>query len=442
MLTRRRNVGLVWRRAFRGDRRGGTGVAFALMMSCFMCFVGAAVDLKRATDIRVIWQDAADLAALAGATRYTDSTQAANAKQVATTYFGATVPSMTTLSYITAESAPTVTTGTGTLSTGQSSYQVTVAATVTISTTFMELWETTMTVGVTATAANPIVTPVFSTAVFSSGDPANPIVLDDDTVYVYPVPMLNGQPQYGTLPSSSQLYEIGRNNPLFPVSATQTFPTMTATQPFAFALRNVTGGLVPYGLDGRCLVPLAPAANAYGVSTNLFEFYPIVIEAPLTVVNPTPSPASYNWFYSAYLALGEAPTQSTNYTYYFAFTIRLSPLACLSLPLLGAPNTTTTYPTTTNCSFQAEIDNAGTATANNPPQTGCFSPTATPGVGYAAMNCEQLGTNKFAVWWNDMGGVTAHLLGYVGDDRKNYTSAFFTVSCANASAITQVVLIN
>jgi hypothetical protein len=302
----------------------------------------------------------------------------------------------------------------------------------------MELWETTMTVGVTATAANPIVTPVFSSLVFSGDNPLLPVILDDNTVYIYPVPMSNGLPQYGTLPGSSQLYEIGRNNALFPVAA-QTFPTLTATQPFAFALRNITGGLVSYGLDGRCLVPLAPASNAYGVVTNLLPI--LGIPSPVTILNPTPFPAAYNWFYSAYLALGEAPTQTTNYPYRFAFTINLSPLACVSLPLLGGNNATTAYPTTTNCSFQAEIDNAGTATANNPPQTGCFTPTATPGVGYAAMNCEQLGTNKFAVWWNDMGGVTPHLLGYVGDDRQNYRAVFFTVSCASASAITQVVLI-
>jgi len=414
MLTRWQGFAL----GFRRDRRAGTGVAFALMMSCFMCFVGAAVDLKRATDIRVIFQDAADLAALAGATRYTDSTQAANAKQVATTYFGAAVPSMSTLNYITAESVPTVTTATGTLSTGQSSFQVTVAATVTISTTFMELWDTSMTVGVTATAANPVVIPVISNVVYNHGD------ADDNTLYVYPVPMSNGQPQYGTVPASNQLYELGRDNPLFTVPA-QTFPTMTATQPFAFALANITGGVQTYGLNPyECLITLVPYTNAYGVATNLY---------PITPVTSTAFPGKTNWFYSAYLALGEAPTQSTNYSYIWSTNINLLTLTCL--PLIVFPNNvTTTYPTNKNCSFQAEIDNAGTATANNPPQSGvCFSPTATPGVSYAAINCQQLGTNKVAVWWNDMGGTTDGLM---------YNAFFFTVSCVNNGAISQVVLIN
>ncbi len=416
MLTQPRRgqrIGDLW-----AARRGTTGIAFTMVLSLCLTFIGAAVDLKRAIDYRTMIQNWADLAVLAGAASYSNSAAYNWGLNVAQTFYGRAIRAQGTLSDVV--DIPTqdflVTTQQGTLSNGQTAYMVSITAHVTIKTTFMYPVMPSMRITVYATAANPVITPVFSAATFSSSSG------DDDTIYAYAVPLTSdGAPEYDTLPSSSALYEIGRNNPSDPVPAGQTFTPVSATAPIAFALANITGGVTGYGTN---------SANCYNTWMNAYG----VLSGTGSDSGASGS-GQTNWFYTSYIPLGEGPAETTNYTYSWTGEVK-------SGSLCSAPqsiSTTTSYPTTTNCMFEAAIYVAGSTSAANPPQNGsCFSPSAGPGAIYAAMNCQQLGGNTLAVWLNDMGGKT---------DNYKYTNVYFTVTCnstapSGATAITQVILLD
>lgn len=389
----------------RRDRGGATGFLFALMLGALLAGVGVAVDYGRAVNRRVALQDAVDQAALAGAAAYTDAGAAATASAVASAYFATEAAAIGGLAVL---GGPVITAAPGTLRSGQSAYEVTVSVTAKLSTTFLAPWRSSVGLSVHATAGNPIVTPQFSASQFGSS------AIDFNEVFAYPVPMANGKPQYAQIPPASQFYEIGSNNSAYPVPSGQVFPPLTATQPIAFALRNVTGG--NYGGVG-CI----PPTNAYNV-----------IFGPGGGISGT---GHAQWFYSAFLALGEAPTQITNYSYgYQSYILDLFGICLLPVYVY----TSTDYPTNINCSFVMAPYTPGMSLATPPANGTCFAPAATPGAASAAMTCQQYNGQTYAVWWNDMGGW--------GSDDRDYNDAYFLATCnSNAPdgtpALTRVALL-
>ena len=390
----------------RRDRGGATAVLFALMLGALLAGAGIAIDYGRAANRRAALQNAVDQAALAGAAAYTDAGAAATASAVAATYFATEAAAIGGLATL---ASPVITAAPATLRSGQSAYEVSVSVTATLSTTLLAPWRPSVRLSVHATAGNPVVTPQFSASQFGSS------AIDFDEVFAYPVPMVAGKPQYAQIPPASQFYEIGSNNAAYPVPSGQTFPPLTATQPIAFALRNVTGG--NYGGVG-CI----PPTNAYNV-----------IFGPGGGISGT---GQAQWFYSAFLALGEAPTQITNYSYgYQSYLLDLLGICLLSVYVY----TSTDYPTNINCSFVMAPYTPGQSLATPPASGTCFAPGATPGVAFAAMSCQQYNGQSYAVWWNDMGGF--------GSDDLDYNDAYFVATCNSLApdgtpALTRVVLLS
>ena len=253
--------------------------------------VGGAVDTTRLVMAKAALQVTADEAVLAGAAAYQSTSASTNAYNTTTNYFNQ--------NYRSSFSAGTYTLGTTTILTapgvnayGYSSYNVSITATATIPTTFMALAGVrTMTVTVQATAANPQTQPIITTFAGLGAQAA-----DWNSGFMYAVPIgTNGQPSWGTYPNLSTFFEIGsncnsgtynwssaspcNNQPGAVVSTTQAFPVVTATQPLAFAMLNMTGG--------------AAANTSY---TNQYG-------------SKTPN---YNIFSTAQFGLGKAPDQITD----------------------------------------------------------------------------------------------------------------------------------
>lgn len=375
----------------RSDRRGVVAVMFGLMLVPILLSVGAAIDVARTATCRRLLQDAVDNAALAGGAAYTGPDQANNAAGVARTNFAsASFPTALVVG------TPSVTTEQGTTNFGGTAYNVTVTVSASLGTTFMSLAVPSLSLAATATASNPLLQPKVSLGSFAAS------AQDWNAVYLYAVPTSNGVPDYATIPPASSLYEIGSNcnrssaawssgsrcngQAGASVPAGQTMPVVAATQPLAFALENMTGGLTA-GSGGY-------GNNGYGAQ-----------------------PGHTNWFYSAYEALAQPPSQTTNYSY--TQTLQIGPI---SIPV---GTRTTTYPTTANptpnCSLLVQqVDPAKLPTS--PPAGGkCFG-VADPASGsqYATLSCAQMAGRTFMFWWNDMGG---------GSDDRDYNDAYYTVSC-------------
>ncbi len=393
------------------DQGAVTGLSFALMAIPMVMLSGMAVDFARASVYRTKLQDAVDNAALSGAAAYVTATSGATAQTVATSNIN---DALAKLSGVITIGTPSVQVGAGTLNSGIASYNVTVTVQATVKTTLLQLLQGTIAVKLTATAGNPVVTPVFSS--FS----ANFSAFDFNTVYAYPVPIVGGKPAYTQLPTAANLYMIADNNSNFPVPANQTFPTITATQPIAFALRNATGGNTGYGTDSCG----NPKTNAYGVASGVGS------NAGLS------GSGQYNWFYSSFLMAGQAPTQASNYTYGILNSSLLNALGIIPfypfyfIGLICVPpvvtSVTTSYPTNVNCSFLiAQVDPKNPP--STPPVAGTCLGLTDPSSGYqhAAMSCAQMSGKTYGVWWNDMGGI--------GGDDKDYNDAAFLVTCSLGS---------
>lgn len=388
------------------DRQGSVAILAALLMLPLTLCVGSAVDFARLTRGQAALQDAVDAAALAGAAAYVDSTQSSNASVVALRYFNAyafasdlTVPS----------SGVQISSAQGTLPAGGNAYNVTVTATATLSATMMALAKITgFSLQATAVASNPIVVPVFSFGGFGGS------AADWNSMYMYGVPLdANGNPQYTTFPTTTaSYYEIGSNcnssssnyssssrcvgQTGAKVSTSQVFPTITATQPLGFELKNVANGLY--------------ASSSAGYGNNGYN---------------APS-GSVNVFSSALEAASLSPSEESNYSYTEQVYYKGN---------YYNVKETTTYPTTQtsstpNCSLIVEqVDPSNLPTS--PPSSGkCFSTSSTTsGEQYAAMSCAKMAGRTFMYWWNDMGGPS---------DDGDYNDAYFTVSCSfgNAATIT------
>ncbi len=385
-------------RQLAADRKGVVALMMGIAAGPLAIAVGITVDYAQLVECQTTLQDAVDNAALAGATVYNTSAASSEAVTVATTYVStASMPASMKLG------TPTVTAASGTTNFNGSSYNVTVTTSAKVTVPFLSKVYTSFTISATATASNPIATIKYTAGTFGSS------AADWDAVYLYPVPMSNGKPVYNSLPSSSSFYEIGSNcnksssnyssssmcngQSGATISSTQTMPTITSTQPVAYVLSNMT-----YGLSSSSTA----ATNGYGSQAG-----------------------HTNYFFSAYEAMGEPPSQGANYSYQS-----------------NGRTVTTTYPTASsslpNCSLTVQQVNSASPPTSPPYQNVCFTDTSSQsGYQYAALSCAAMNGKSYMLWWNDMGG---------SKDDKDYNDSYFIVSCTvgagSGTGNTQVVLTN
>lgn len=390
-----------WFRRARDDRRGSVAVIFALMLIPILLAVGMAIDLTRQSNAQSAFQSTVDAAALAGATVYTSTTTASTASQVASRYFVTNkLPTGVTLI-----GTPTIVAQAGTMYNGQNSYNVTVTANATISTTFMSIAKfKTLNLNATATAGNPLLQAKITVG------PTGSFAADFNSVFMYPIPMgSNNLPDYTAFPPASSFYQISSNcnsgngdwnsnakcNGEFAsvIYPGQTIPVIPATTPLAFAFVNQTN-----------------AAEQATVNSGYRQGY------GNTSLN-------YEFLFSAPLSIGKSPTLYAN---------NPSPIYNLANYFTGFGSQTqanTTYPTAdapaaSNCALQITVVDPNNLPTNPPYPGVCLSPTdPRSGFQYANLSCNQMAGRTFEYWWNDMGGYT---------DDKDYKNMYYTVSCIGA----------
>ena len=134
---------------FRGDRRGNILLMFCFLSVGLVLLAGGAVDLSRAVMLRSALQDAADAAALAGATNFSSASAFSARQAVATDYMNASLARLPDHGDITFTVSPFATDSNGTTT----AYNVKIAAVARLKTTFMALLADTIPVSVVATAA-------------------------------------------------------------------------------------------------------------------------------------------------------------------------------------------------------------------------------------------------------------------------------------------------
>ena len=393
-------------RRLAADRRGVVALLTGVSALPLALTVGLSIDFAQLVECKTTLQDAVDDAALAGATVYNTTAGSSEAVTVATNYIGtAPLPASMKLG------TPSVTAASGYTNFNGSAYNVTVTASAKVAVSLLSTIYGSFTISATATASNPIVALKVNTGAFGSS------ASDWDSVYLYPVPMSNGKPAYGSFPSLSSFYEIGTNcNKADSSSYTssslcvgqsgatmpsnQTMPTITATQPIAFVLENMTGGVSAYGNNG------------YGAQQG-----------------------HINLFLSANEEVNEPPSQFTNYSYNTTSTVQTR-----QGPQTVTSTVTTTYPTTSatlpNCSLLVQQVTTTSLPTAPPYKNACFSDTSSQsGYQYAAMSCASMNGNTYMYWWNDMGG---------GSDDHDYNDAHFSISCTvgqgSGTGNTEVVL--
>jgi Flp pilus assembly protein TadG len=263
----------------RHPRKGATGILFAVLLIPLILAIGVAVDFARVyLDSRTL-QGAADSAALAGASAYTDGDMDQKATGVAASYFARGVTALPSNRNV---STPGIVTSASASCSAGGAYAVTVSASATVPTTFMALVVQSVPISVTATAKNPMAVLTFDV----SGEIFNPIAGDWDTVYWYRVP------SNGDEPDPSDLQVIATNGP-------QNDPAPAPTAPITVCTTN--SERIGFALSD------SPAAhndqdihnNQYGGSIgNTYygysQFYP-------------PSPKEYNMTVNCSLQIVEIP---------------------------------------------------------------------------------------------------------------------------------------
>ena len=137
---------------FRGDRGGNILLMFCFLSVGLVLLAGGAVDLSRAVMLRSALQDAADAAALAGATNFSSASAFSARQAVATDYMNASLARLPDRGDITFTVSPFATDSNGTTT----AYNVKIAAVARLKTTFLALLTDTIPVSVVATAAYPV----------------------------------------------------------------------------------------------------------------------------------------------------------------------------------------------------------------------------------------------------------------------------------------------
>ncbi len=142
--------GLIGR--FQRDRQGNIMVAFCLLSFGLVFSVGAAVDFTLATQFRGALQNAADAAALAGAANLVDAAGFSAHRAVATEFMNASIARLPVNDGVTFEVTPFATVSKGITK----AYNIKVAASGRVRTTFLSLVVDFIPVAVVATARNPV----------------------------------------------------------------------------------------------------------------------------------------------------------------------------------------------------------------------------------------------------------------------------------------------
>jgi Flp pilus assembly protein TadG len=352
-------------RALFGARQGAIGVAMALLFVPVVMVTGAAVDYARLEQFKTQLQAVVDAAALSGAAAYVDSSSNTNAQTVAGNYVtsnDALLPSHVG-AVSDSISAAQVTTG------SNQGYTVTVTATATIGTTFMQLITPSLTVTATATAVNPLVQITISASNFSAS------AWDANTLWYWLITAAtpNAQPVTANFASNQKLASN-----LNTTNGSVTF-IATATQQIGMALQNVTGGKGGnYGCtqyQTAVYVQQQTGTNRYGQPT-----YTQVEDCEGTT----------QWFFSNMM-----PPSANTYNQ-------------------------SGYQIAKNCSVQVSISNSLPANSTPPVTGSCF--TSLPQDSYPS--CGQLNGQYANFYWNDMGGNT---------DDYDYNDAEISIKCSGTS---------
>lgn len=389
--------------------RGSVVPIFAVMAVPVALSVGVGVDMTRLALARADLQSAVDGAALAGATAAGSqslSNAGPTATTVATNYFNSFSQGP---SVAISNGGPSVSPATT-----NSGYNVTVSATATMNTAFMQLANlvqagdySKVSISAQATASNPVIpgsSSQQSQPVVSTGN-LDVFAWDFNSAYLYAVPVdADGTPHYDQYPPSSQFYEIntncnqssnkwsgssrcqGKRGAI--IDSSQVFPAVASNQPLAILMVNQTDGLVNVGDSGY-------GNNAYGGV-----------------------PGSWHLFTTATMSLAQPPSQLTDdsarlWKKIFGEDIPPGDNQGNNGNGQGDNSGKTHYAdvnqqSLNNCMLEIQqVDPNKTYT--DPPFTHiCFSSTnpndLTPGKQFANLTCDQMAGRTFMYWFNDMGG--------------------------------------
>lgn len=388
-------------RRLQSDRRGTVAMVVAVSALPLFTAVGVGVDMSSLVEARARLQNAADAAALAGASLYTSTSQGTNAQDSAQSYFDHYAKGGFT--------SLTSKTIAGPGSTSGVPLTVTVNATATMPTTFMKVANiNSMTVTVHAVAGIPSGSPVVtlgggggspSQVLSASGVKSN--AADWNSLYMYGVPPVGGPANYSKFPPLAQFYEVGSNcnaatdssyssssqcNSGFGAKApTVTNYSIPPDQPIAFMFVNMNNGMSPQGSNGY-------GPNEWGAQ-----------------------PGYYELMTTASMSGGQSPSQitdsSVNIINGFGFSI--------------SQNATQYYKVNnsakSNCALQIQlVDPKNLPTS--PPYPGVCLAANDPNSGYqyANLSCNQIAGRTFMYWWNDMGAQV---------DDYDYKNLCYTLTC-------------
>jgi Flp pilus assembly protein TadG len=218
-------------RAFLGDRRANVMVMFAGMGFGLVLMVGAGVDYSRATQFKTALQNAADSAALAGASVYVSTTTDTDGSTAAQNYYTAAKPKLPP--YASVDSTATVAT-----SSDANGYYVAVTINGAIKTTFLSLITNTINVKVYAKAKDPIVTANFNFGGWTSD------AGDGNSIYWYMVKKDTSIPDFTAANISNHTYNLLFSN-VADTSTIDLSPKIAASQAIAFAFVNQTAAHSP-----------------------------------------------------------------------------------------------------------------------------------------------------------------------------------------------------
>ncbi len=227
------------------DRRGAASIMFAVSLIALIPAVGIAVDYARIVQFKSALQNAADSAALAGASAYVSPTTATAGQTTAASYMTKAVAVLPSNKGVT---TPAPTTSVINYPNGVTGYAVAVTSTGSIPTMFLSAVMPSMSVTVTAQAVDPVISPIYKAPLGSSD------ASDNNIIYWYAVPLDGGPPK------ASDLTMVYNNDPSKAAQNPATLAMkVAASQNVGFALKNITGGLHYYSQNGY---------GAKGNSTN------------------------------------------------------------------------------------------------------------------------------------------------------------------------------
>ena len=396
----------VFKRRLRGDRGGNVAIIVAVSATPVIIAVGAGMDISRMAGGKATLQNAADAAALAGATLYTSSSKTTNAQTSAQNYFDKYAQGRDlTVSSRTVTAAPS--------SSNSSLLTVSVDATATLQTTFGGLVGfSTMTVKAHSVAAIPTARPVVTpgpgagspSQVLSASGPKS-YAYDWNSAYLYGVPKSSsGQYDYTQYPPLSQFYEVASNcssaidamwtsksacnggfGAVAPVNLNYDIPP---DQPIAFMFVNMNNGMFPPGGAGGY------GQNQYGSQ-----------------------PGWYQLMTTATMSLGQSPSQITDNSVNIVRNLTGFNLSQGSTTYSKVNNSAKS-----NCAIQIQLVTDPSNLPTNPPYPGQCLAANDPASGYqyANLSCNQINGRTFMYWWNDMGA---------NPDDFDYKNLYFTLTC-------------